>query len=145
MQEYSIRLATPQDGMAIYILNRDAFGYEFDPERTCERLAAILRSGRDKIFVAQRGEENIGYIHAADYDCTYSEPLKNILAIAVNERERGRGVGKALLGAVEAWAKETGASGIRLVSGFNRQQAHRFYLACGYTHRKDQKNFVRIF
>ncbi|SDN31843.1 GNAT family N-acetyltransferase [Acetanaerobacterium elongatum] len=145
MQEVLIRPANPQDGMAIYKLNRDAFGYEFNPQRTCERLAEILSNVSNHIFVAERAGQVIGYLHAADYDCTYSEPLKNILAVAVEERERGNGVGRMLLQAVEAWAKESGACGVRLASGFNRQPAHQFYLACGYSHRKDQKNFVKIF
>lgn len=145
MQEVLIRPANPQDGMAIYKLNRDAFGYEFNPQRTCERLTEILSMGRDRIFIAERAGKVIGYLHAADYDCTYSEPLKNILAICVEDNECGKGVGRMLLQAVEAWAKESGACGVRLVSGFNRQPAHQFYLACGYSHRKDQKNFIKLF
>lgn len=145
MQDVLIRPAEPRDGMSLYRLNRNAFGYEFNPQRTCERLNEILSTGRDRIFVAERAGQVIGYLHAADYDCTYSEPLKNILAVAVDESERGKGVGRMLLQTVEAWAKESGACGVRLVSGFNRQPAHQFYLACGYTHRKDQKNFIKIF
>lgn len=33
---------------------------------------------------------------------------------------------------VEKWAKETGATGVRLVSGDKRVEAHIFYQKCGY-------------
>lgn len=39
------------------------------------------------------------------------------------------------------WAKETGASGIRLVSGMERSSAHEFYGHCGYNYGKQQLNF----
>jgi hypothetical protein len=38
-----------------------------------------------------------------------------------------------------------GCAGVRLASGMVRSGAHRFYLACGYQHRKDQCNFIKRF
>jgi hypothetical protein len=31
------------------------------------------------------------------------------------------------------------------VDGKYREKAHQFYYHCGYTNRKDQKNFIKIF
>ena len=87
----------------------------------------------------------MGYIHGSTYDCTYSEPLITILGIAVDEHQRGHGIGRALLERLENWSKKCGCSGVRLVSGFNRFAAHNFYLCYGYTDRKDQKNLIKIF
>lgn len=140
-----IRTAKVEDFESIYSLNRDGLGYEFDMEMTRKRLKSILENPNNRIFIAESDGSVIGYVHAADYDCTYSEPLKNILAIAVDGGKRGLGAGRGLLNAVEIWAKETGAAGIRLVSSFGRDNAHQFYLACGYAHRKNQKNFIKLF
>ena len=58
--------------------------------------------------------------------------IKNIMGIAVADSYRKRGVGKALLEGIETWARESGAHGVRLVSGAARTQAHEFYNRCGY-------------
>lgn len=134
-----------KDYSYIHLLNRDGLGYDYDIDRTQYKLTIVLRKGNNKIFVAEHEGRVIGYVHAAEYECLYLESLKDILALAVDPDMRGRGVGRALLAAVEAWAKETGSVGVRLVSGINRVDAHRFYLACGYIDRKDQKNFIKLF
>ena len=139
-----IRDACKQDCEAICRLNRDALGYDFALEATRSRLEAILATAGNRLFVAEADSLVVGYVHAAEYECTYTNSLKNILALAVDENHRGQGIGHRLLHKVESWAEETGSSGVRLVSGFDREGAHRFYLACGYTDRKNQKNFIKI-
>ena len=47
--------------------------------------------------------------------------------LAVDPRERSKGVGKALLDAAKAWARERGASHLELDSAPARTDAHRFY------------------
>ena len=145
MEQIVVREAAEEDCEAIFCLNRDALGYDFDLESTRRRLALVLIKEGHKVFVAEQNGEVVGYVHAHDYDLIYSEPMKNILGIAVFESARRQGVGAKLLRAVEEWAKATGAAGVRLVSGYNRTGAHRFYEALGYSNRKDQKNFVKYF
>jgi GNAT superfamily N-acetyltransferase len=126
-------------------LNREALGYDYPYEKTLVRLKLILSRPSDKVYVAECEGIVAGYVHAADYECTYCGPLKNIIAIAVDERLRGLGIGRELLSAAEGWAKECGCEGVRLSSGFARTEAHKFYSQCGYTLRKEQKNFIRLF
>lgn len=140
-----IRECVISDYKSIYQLNRDAFGYHYDLDKTKYRLGEILVRTTDKIYVACIEGRVVGYIHGSDYECTYSDSLKNIMAIAVDEGYRGKGVGKALLAAVEDWAKRCNCCGVRLVSGFDRTNAHEFYLHCGYVNRKQQKNFIKFF
>jgi len=140
-----IRPAEASDAKSICEINKSAFGYDYPEDKTGERLTFILGKSTDKIWVACVDDRVVGYIHGADYECTYSDSLKNIMAVAVDEKYRGLGIGKQLLMAVEKWAREAGCEGIRLVSGFNREKAHEFYLHCGYVNRKDQKNFVKLF
>ena len=47
--------------------------------------------------------------------------------LAVAPQQRSRGVGKALLDAAKAWAREHGATRLALDSGEARKDAHRFY------------------
>lgn len=141
----NIRLASENDYEGIFQLNNNAFGYYYPVEKTFERLKCVLSRDTDRIWVACEDGLIVGYIHGADYECTYSDSLKNVMAIAVDERYRGLGIGRQLLTTLEKWAKESGCEGVRLVSGFNREKAHQFYYHCGYTCRKDQKNFVKLF
>jgi len=69
----------------------------------------------------------------------------NILRIAVSASFRKKGIGKILLAEVEKWARDTGAYGVRLVSGATRIGAHAFYMNCGYTKNKEQQNFKEMF
>lgn len=140
-----IRECNISDYIKIYEINKNALGYEYPLNKTKDRLSEILKRRTDKLFVACINDNVVGYIHGSDYESTYSDPLKNIMAIAVDETYRGNGIGKALLSAIENWAKECDCCGVRLVSGLNREGAHEFYLRCGYINRKQQKNFIKIF
>lgn len=140
----TVRLARAQDADAIHALNLSAFGYEYPLDKTRERVQIILAQPNNRIFVAcEQNGRVIGYAHTADYENTYSDSMKNLMALAVDETCRGMGVGKKLLTAVEGWARECGCAAVRLVSGFNREGAHKFYQCCGYALCKNQKNFIK--
>jgi (aminoalkyl)phosphonate N-acetyltransferase len=139
-----IRKCKPEDYKRIQELNKYAFGYEYPIEKTKHRLSAILNMPTELIVVACVDDEVVGYIHGSDYECTYADPMKNIMAIAVDEKHRNQGIGKALLDFIEEDARKDGRAAVRLVSGFNRKEAHAFYQACRYTLRKEQKNFIKI-
>ena len=143
--EFEIREATIADADEIYILNRDEMGYEFPVEQTKEKLIKLLSNSSDKIFVAVAENKVVGYVHANDYDVIYAPHMKNIMGIAVSKDYKRNGIGVALLQFVENWAKQTGASGVRLVSGESRTGAHEFYRHCGYVGGKKQINFKKIF
>lgn len=145
MSEAIIREAISSDCKRICELNRTALGYDYPVDKTLERLMLLFKRPSDKVFVAEYNGEAAGYVHAADYECTYCDSLINIMAIAVDEKYRGLGIGRKLLEAAEGWAKSCGFTGVRLVSGFARTEAHKFYLRCGYTLRKEAKNFIKLF
>ncbi len=140
-----IREARIDDVNRIRELNKAALGYDYPIDKTRDRLKCILARPADRVYVAEYGGEVAGYVHACDYECLYCDPLKNIMAIAVDEKFRGRGIGRKLLSAIEVWAEMSGCAGVRLNSGFERTDAHEFYRRCGYMLRKDHKNFLKLF
>lgn len=140
-----IRPPALPDAVDIRRLERAELGYDCAPEMTGRRLEEISKKPGNRVWIAELEGRVLGFVHAADYDCLHCEALKNILSLAVDSTAQRQGVGRALLKAVEAWAKECGCAGVRLVSGMDREGAHRFYLACGYHVRKEQKNFIRLF
>ena len=141
----SLREAIIEDYRELHKINSLALGYKFDEEKTRKNLEYILSKSYYKLIVACDEEKPIGYIQGADYDNTYFEPLKNIMGLAVLDEYRGKGIGKMLILALEDWARKTGAVGVRLVSGYNRTEAHGFYAHMGYELRKEQKNFIKFF
>lgn len=143
--EFIIRELMLKDSDGIHRLNTEEMGYEFSLDETKEKLLKLINSESDIIFVAVIGDEVIGYVHANDYDLIYAPHMKNIMGIAVAEKYKRNGIGKALLSEVETWAKETNAKGVRLVSGATRTNAHKFYHSCGYSGDKAQVNMSKMF
>lgn len=143
--EAVIRPAKAADSHAICLLNKLSLGYDHDEAETARQLQAILLLPSDRLFVAEVNGEAVGYIHGSAYECTYAPSMKNILALCILPDYQGKGIGSKLIKSLEQWAAEDGCAGVRLVSGNDRVGAHKFYAACGYTMRKEQKNFVKLF
>ncbi len=142
--EHIIRIAVVSDAAALCRLNRDEMGYDYPPVLAAERLEQLLSSPVDRIFVAEAEGEVAGYVHAQHYELLYADPMKNIMGIAVSAEHKRKGIGAALLKAVEDWALCDGCAGVRLVSGATRTAAHEFYRRCGYTGGKEQLNFKKM-
>lgn len=143
--ELQIRPCEMTDANAIYELDLREMGYDYPKDQTEEKLKQLLQSDRDRILVAVTGQTVVGYVHANDYDVIYAPHMKNIMGIAVSGSHQNRGIGRALLSAIEDWARKSGAAGVRLVSGASRTGAHEFYRRCGYTGDKQQIRFRKQF
>ncbi|SCL23489.1 Acetyltransferase (GNAT) family protein [Micromonospora rhizosphaerae] len=55
-----------------------------------------------------------------------------LAALVVDERYRGKGVGRSLVEAAETRAREMGCRYMEIASSRRRVQAHRFYRSLGY-------------
>jgi len=139
-----IREAISSDATAIWQLNCDEMGYQYPLADTVQNITKLLSSNSDRIFVAVSRGAVIGYIHANDYNLIYAPHMKNIMGIAVSNDHKRKGIGRALLQQVEHWARDTGAVGIRLVSGASRTEAHTFYRRCGFDGSKEQINLKKM-
>jgi GNAT superfamily N-acetyltransferase len=73
-----------------------------------------------------------------------AEQRAEITALIVDEKVRGRNVGKKLLTHAEDWAREKGVSLLRLRSSQHRKDAHRFYLRENYQHAKTSYVFTKV-
>jgi ribosomal protein S18 acetylase RimI-like enzyme len=140
----TIREAKSADIQAINHLNTDALQHEYPLKEAEERLNAILSSPSNQLFVKEIDGQVVGYIQLSEYICTYGPVLMNVLGLAVDEAFRQQGIGKALLEHGEQWAQENGAQGVRLNSGIERSEAHKFYRREGYEEVKKQINFRKL-
>lgn len=131
MSECVIRQAATGDAAAIEKLNRDVMGYDYPLPQV--RLEEILHKPGHVLLVAQIGDAVAGYAHAEEYCLTYAPPYLNLLALAVHEQYQRQGIGKKLLQAIEQYAQDIGATGMRILSGNSRMAAHALYRGSGYS------------
>lgn len=138
----TVRKCIPNDYAALHALNENEMGYSYSTEQTKTRLDKVLNDDSNAIFVTLLNNEVIGYIHGCEYNLLYAEPMVNVLGIAVCKMYRRIGVGRVLLKTLVNWALERGAVAIRLNSGAERSEAHKFYEKCGFIFKKSQYSFI---
>ena len=146
MKKVKIRQATTSDIPAMYELFRKDLGYAECALEIVENQFAGLDNSREAVFVAEAEDDSshiAGVIHVEKYNVLYFPTMANILGIAVSADFRRQGIGSALLKRAEEWARENGASSMRLNSGESRKQAHEFYRAQGYIDDKKQLRFIK--
>jgi len=144
MNDKKIRAARLEDSSEIADICVSSLGYNCSREHVCKKLAVIDNS-RERVFVAVSDEKVIGFVHCEKYDVLYFETLVNILGIAVAKDYKHEGIGRMLMLAVEEWARQIGAVGIRLNSGETRTEAHKFYRSIGFDDEKMQIRFNKTF
>ena len=146
MKKFKIRQASTSDIPAMNELFRKDLGYAECTLEIVENQFAGLDNSREAVFVAEAEDDSshiAGVIHVEKYNVLYFPTMANILGIAVAADFRRQGIGSALLKRAEEWARENGASSMRLNSGESRKQAHEFYRAQGYIDDKKQLRFIK--
>jgi N-acetylglutamate synthase-like GNAT family acetyltransferase len=138
-----IRPAEPRDAAALTGLTRE-LGYEATEEQILRRLRELSGSSHDAVFVADAGDECTGWIHVCVLRLLESESFSEIRGLVVTERLRGTGVGAALIGHAERWARERGSPKIRVRTNRKRLRTHEFYAKRGYEEAKEQKVFEKL-
>ncbi|HUX35162.1 MAG TPA: GNAT family N-acetyltransferase [Gemmatimonadaceae bacterium] len=143
MTSVTIRAALATDAVRLSGLFAQ-LGYPAPPEELPARLA-LLADADNAVLVAVDGDgaavalislHRIPALHHARPNCY-------ITALVVDESWRDAGVGRRLLAAAEAWARAHGCRRMSVTSAERRDDAHRFYEACGfpYTGRRFARTF----
>lgn len=129
-----IRVAALSDAEVIAGLVT-ALGYASTAAQIQKRLAAMGRDHEALAVVAEQdGGQVTGLATAHGLSTIHDDKLVFLLtALAVAETARRRGVGRALVEHVEAWARFQGATRLSVVTGTQRLDAHAFYEKVGYT------------
>ena len=75
--------------------------------------------------------------------CDSCRPILLVENVAVLESYQGKGVGRKMFEAIEAWGKNVWDCHYEiLVSGMNRTGAHQFYKALGFIEAKGFKKYL---
>ena len=126
----TVRAAEPGDAEAIAAL-LNQLGYPVDSAAIVPRLERLGIVG-DTVAVAELDAKVVGLVHlqvspAIEHD----RPAAKIGALVVDESSRRRGVGKALIAAMEEEARLRGCGLFYLTTSERRDDAHAFYEQVG--------------
>jgi GNAT superfamily N-acetyltransferase len=132
---YAIRAAEPGEEQRVIPLYEWLFAPpgivppSWDERRAAVALRQAIESHDSAVIVAEDdGGEFVGF-------CTAYQDMHSVRFgyrawvedLAVHPERRSEGIGKGLLDAAKAWAKERGATHLELDSAETRTDAHRFY------------------
>jgi N-acetylglutamate synthase-like GNAT family acetyltransferase len=138
----AIRDARPEDSEALAGL-LGQLGYPTSAEAVARRVERLAGSDVDRLVVAEADGEVVGLaaIHVS-LAVEYDEPAAKLSAIVVDERHRRRGIGEALVAAMEAEARARGCCLIFLTTAERRADAHSFYDRIGF--EETGRRFVKL-
>jgi GNAT superfamily N-acetyltransferase len=108
-------------------------GYPTSVEAVARRMERLRSSNADRLVVAELDGEVVGLasLHTS-LSVEYDAPAAKLSAIIVDELHRRRGIGEALVVAMEAEARQRGCSLIFLTTAERRKDAHPFYRRSGF-------------
>jgi GNAT superfamily N-acetyltransferase len=147
MSSAAPRVATPSDVDTVARL-LDAFNREFDtptpgPEVLATRLRGLLDGG--DVIALLAGDPAVAVaLLTLRPNVWFDGPVVLVDELYVAPESRGRGLGSALLVAVESLTRERGGELIEIAVDGADADAHRFYERHGYTsteHGKEQPSF----
>ena len=119
-------------------------GYPVTAEELARRLAGVRTHRDHELLVAVDHEDRaIGWVHVARHPTLESSEVAVIHGLVVDESARSGGIGRALVDAAEAWAREHGTKAIIVRSRSTRRRAHRFYQEIGYQEVKRSHVFEK--
>jgi GNAT superfamily N-acetyltransferase len=136
--DLTIRSAHPADLDVLVALLTALFSIEADfrpdPERQRRGLALMLEEpARRAVLVAESAGAVVGMVTAQLVVSTAEGGLSALVEdMVVEAAQRGRGIGRHLLAAIEAWARERGAMRLQLLADRENAPALAFYERMGW-------------
>ena len=139
MEQVEIRHASVNDVISLADLSTQ-LGYFSSSQQVSDRLAVILRSSEHVVLVGcLPNGVVVGWVHAFIALRIESDPFSELGGFVVTEQYRGRGIGRALLMAVEGWVRSRGIKKLRVRVRSTRHDAQVFYQRSGFSRTKDQQ------
>ena len=128
-----VREPTDSDAAAIAPL-LGQLGYPSTPQEVAARLLTMRQDGPATVmWVAELDGSVVGVATGREFPGLHlPAPICWLTALVVDERVRGRGVGRRLVAEAEQWAKSRGSPRLSLTSAVHRKEAHQFYINLGY-------------
>lgn len=146
--DITLRPLTPSDIADIMQLHRELGwnpAFKADGSTLKQRLEALITEDDALLLVAEMNGQVVGYIHGEIVTYLLFAGREMLVSeLFVKEKARGAGVGKALLGAIEAQAVQRKCFRISVLNSRERESYKRgFYPSLGYEERSQTANFTK--
>jgi N-acetylglutamate synthase-like GNAT family acetyltransferase len=139
----SIRSATMNDAKTMAVLAQD-LGFKGTDEEFSSNLRAAISDPAVSVYVAESERSTvIGWAATEQRNFIQAGRSLEVTALVVAPSLRGRGVGRALMTAIESDALVAKLPAVRLRSSAVRVGTHEFYKAIGYEIQKTQHCFIK--
>lgn len=138
----NVRTAQKEDCSGITHLTNQ-LGYPSTEEKICEIMDLVLEHEDHQVFIAERENTIVGYIHLIQSMRIGSNPFIEIAAFIIDESSRSVGVGSSLIIESEKWASGNGLKDLRIRSNIIREEAHKFFQNRGFQNIKTQEVFLK--
>ena len=140
----TIRVAEPEDVEQVARLCHQ-LGYPISTHEARERIQQIRGEAGHILYVAESSDGRLaGWVHAHVHPLVIADPRAEIGGIVVDESRRGCGIGRLLMGHIEAWARSRRCGAVYLRSNIVREGAHAFYEKIGYDKIKTSLTFRKL-
>lgn len=146
--DITIRPLKPSDIADVMQLHRELGwnpAFKADGSTLKQRLEALITEDDALLLVAEMNGQVVGYIHGEIVTYLLFAGREMLVSeLFVMEKARGAGVGKALLGAIEAQAVQRKCFRISVLNSRERESYKRgFYPSLGYEERSQTANFTK--
>lgn len=144
----TIRPLRPSDIADVMQLHRELGwnpAFKADGSTLKQRLEALITEEDALLLVAEANSQVVGYIHGEIVTYLLFAGREMLVSeLFVKEKARAAGVGKALLGAIEAQAVQRKCFRISVLNSRERESYKRgFYPSLGYEERSQTANFTK--
>jgi GNAT superfamily N-acetyltransferase len=121
----------------------EELGYDGNEPTLSTQLGAYIQSDSSLLMVAETSPGTLSGMISGHLIPLIHQPgnVGRITSLVVRAKERERGVGTALLEAMESWFLDNNCLRFEVTSGDHRGQAHRFYESKGYV--SDERRYLK--
>ena len=126
-----IRKLRPSDASAAQELLKQ-LGYDADTNDLTHRIEHVLVAENHFGAVAEDQGKVIGLMHVYERPALEKPCEAVVQSLIVDARLRNMGIGRALMDAAEAWARNIGLTNVILSTHIDREDARTFYERLGY-------------
>ena len=135
LREMRLHDATAVNGLSAQL------GYSLSVHQTAEQIKTIASRSDHHACVAVSDNQIVGWIHTFQSYLIESLPFVEIGGIVVDEKYRGKGIGKKLIQHAIDWSIKQKIFKLRVRTQTKRLDALQFYRSLKFEEVKEQKVF----
>lgn len=133
-----IRNALLADAIVISMLSKQ-LGYDVSVSDMESHLRLLDGRSTDITFVVEDSGEVIGWMQVSEMVRLESGRFCEIVGLVVDERYRGKGIGKLLVRKAMEWCADIRCIKLKVRTNILRVEVHKFYASAGFVEKKEQK------